>query len=111
MEKILDIIYIQKNLYLYKDKYYIKDSFLSNILNINVKKIIKRNKKILNYIKIKNNYLIDSYSLIILSIIINDYYINLNIYEIVYEIDLLSLINKKELNKIRNHLFVNLNKL
>ena len=111
MEKILDIIYIQKNLYLYKDKYYIKDSFLSNILNINVKKMVKKNKKILNYIKIKNNYLIDSYSLIILSIIINDYYINLNIYEIVYEIDLLSLINKKGLNKIRNHLFVNLNKL
>lgn len=111
MEKILDIIYIQKNLYLYKDKYYIKDIFLSNILNINVKKIVKRNKKILNYIKIKNNYLIDSYSLIILSIIINDYFINLNIYEIVYEIDLLSLINKKELNKIRNHLFVNLYKL
>ena len=59
MIKLFDIIYIQKMLYIFNNKYYIKDSDLSILFNYNIKKLIKKNKLLKSLcLKISNDYYI-----------------------------------------------------
>ena len=72
MKELFDIIYIQKMLY-YKDNvYYMKDEDLSVLFNIDIKKIIKKNK-LLKYssIKINKNYYLDNNCILYIVYILN----------------------------------------
>ena len=69
MEELLKIIYIQKYIIKYNNVYVVRDDDLSRLLNINVRKIIKK-YKIKTY-KQYNHYLISKYILVFISIITN----------------------------------------
>lgn len=60
MKELFDIIYIQKMLYIFNDKYYIKDNDLSILFNNDIKSIIEKDK-ILKLLCIKmEDYYIDN---------------------------------------------------
>ena len=51
------IIYIQKMIYIFNNKYYIKDSDLSILFNKDINKLIKKNKLLKNIcLRIDNSY-------------------------------------------------------
>ena len=69
MEELLKIIYIQDHIIKYNNDYVISDYNLSKLLNVNIKKIIKKYK--LKVYKHNKYYLLNDYSLVIISIITN----------------------------------------
>ena len=98
------ILYIQKYIYIYKDNYTIRDIDLSNLFNIDIRKIIKKHYKIFddNYCyRINNHYLLKKEGIILISMLINSYYL-IEITSIILDtIEMLEKINKKIiLNKI-----------
>ena len=66
------IIYIQKMVYIFNNKYYIKDSDLSILFNKDINKLIKKNKLLKNIcLKINNSYYVYYEDLIYIVSLIN----------------------------------------
>lgn len=104
-----NILYIQKLIYKYKDNYVINHKDLNNLFKLNILKIIKKNNILKRYyFKYKNNYLLTKEGIVLLSLIINSYYIVTITEEILETFYILENINKNSINKIKQieNLFV-----
>ena len=104
-----EIIYIQKYIYKYKNNYVIKDKDLNKLFNLDVVKIIKKYKKLFNInycYKLKNNYLLKQDGIVLISIIVNSFYIVEITGYILDTLYALEKINNLALNKISQEVFL-----
>ena len=104
-----EIIYIQKYIYKYKNDYVIIDKDLSKLLNINVSKLIKKYKKLFNInycYKLKDNYLLKQDGIVLISLILNSFYIVEITSYILDTLYTLEKINDNVLNKISMEIFL-----
>lgn len=99
-----EFLYIQNIIYVYKDNYIIKDIDLSKLFKINVRRIIKKYKNLFdnNYcFKINNIYLLKKEGIVLITMLINSYYLIEITDSILIIIDILKSINKNNiLNKV-----------
>jgi len=99
-----EILYIQNMITIYKNDYVIIDKDLSNLFLIDIKKIIKKYKRLFNNnycYKIRDNYLIKKDGVVLLSLLIYSYYIKEIVDLVLYIFDLLKNIDEYGLNKIK----------
>ena len=98
MEDLLKLIYIQNYIIKYNEDYVISDYNLSKLLNINIKKLIKKYKLYKKVYKFNKNYLLNAYALIIICIITNK---EQQCFYIFKAMQLIKIYNLKYLNKIK----------
>ena len=72
MKELSNIIYIQKILHVFNERYYIKDNDLSFLFEIDINQLIKKDKLLKELcIKIGNNYYLDNECIIYLVNLLN----------------------------------------
>ena len=104
-----NILYIQKFIYRYKDNYVINHNDLNKLFKLNTLKVIKNNSILKRYyFKYKNIYLLTKEGIILLTMIINSYYLIEITEQILETFNILENINKDNINKIKQieNLFV-----